>query len=393
MNQVFNRIRQLSQNDHEPHDIEDYIYLYKDEDTQDGNRIPRNAHERNRRDCWVRIRATLRNNMLRLYTDPAAPNKLCYEVPVHLHGYHVLVRQDELMEDIDETETLVSGLFLQVPPFFRMFTLVTYYRMFTFAVEGPEKMVQWISRFGYTFCCYPKQEQLCFSYCLPPGKSPGDLTSSHSELGTSFGSDSYPSTTYNSGSVSSVSTSVTTLTSDISTNTSTTIAPGKKTFFGRIRKLLRNTVGRLLRTYRRIRARRRRRRYRRDLAELQRRLRHPHDRRHRYLWETIRPDASVRQFLSTITIAPHCHCMPQCMLEWSARPPRRHRRRRRPSWTPARFSFSATMEPRPRSPHTDDSFSSVINWLVEIVTSILFLPCRVLFRFPRLHPLFVVVDF
>lgn len=395
MQQVFARIRELSQNDHDPNEIEDYIYLYKGgNDGRNNNRIPRSSRDYRRREIWMRIRASLRNNMLRLYTDLTAPNNLCYELPVHMHGYHVLVRKGELMDEYVNPDHAIDDIFMQTQPSMRMFTLVTYYRMFTFAVEGPEKMVRWISRFGYRFCCNPQSEQLCFSYYLPPGEAPNlprnvsdtppswaetSPSSTPSDIDSNFSSSFYPSTIHTSDDNSTTS----------DTTTSVNTIQGNQTFFGTIRSFFRNAFSRVMRNFLRNRNRRRRHQFRRELIELEERNRAQRQLRlQQEMLPMIMTQLNVRAFLSTITIAPHCHCESSCQLLWSPRLQSQTQQLRRVrSWTPARMSFSATFEPRSRSANANYRIS-VRNWLTDYLTSILLPCCSCLFCYQFCRVLF-----
>jgi len=115
---------------------------------------------------WTRIRALLSENCLHTYpiqTQPGgrqvASNSVAFELPVHLPGYYILVNKTDVLGTHTQSPS-PSSLLLYV------FKLVTYHHLYLFAVDSPNKLAQWIVRFGYRFCCNPNDSHLCFTYYL-----------------------------------------------------------------------------------------------------------------------------------------------------------------------------------------------------------------------------------
>lgn len=109
---------------------------------------------------WTKIRVVLKDNCLYSYSNNSST--ACFELPVHLPGYYILVDKNIILEQqrFDSNNEIESPLYI--------FKLVTYHRLFMFAVDSLSKLALWIVRFGYRFCCNPNETQLCFTYYLSP---------------------------------------------------------------------------------------------------------------------------------------------------------------------------------------------------------------------------------
>ncbi|KAH9425365.1 Sterile alpha motif [Dermatophagoides pteronyssinus] len=125
---------------------------------------------------WTKIRSVLKDNCLYSYLNDCT-NIACFEIPIHLPGYYILVDKQMFLDQYDtivnvndndtvniddnddDTKTLKQLV---------IFKLVTYHRLFMFAVDSLNELVRWIVRFGYRFCCNPSERQLCFTYYLSP---------------------------------------------------------------------------------------------------------------------------------------------------------------------------------------------------------------------------------
>ncbi|KAH9511448.1 Sterile alpha motif [Dermatophagoides farinae] len=120
---------------------------------------------------WTKIRSVLRDNCLYSYLKDSAV--ACFEIPIHLPGYYILVDKQMFLDHHQRQQQDGAQLKQLV-----IFKLVTYHRLFMFAVDSLAELVRWIVRFGYRFCCNPTEPQLCFTYYLSPahiGESPSTL--------------------------------------------------------------------------------------------------------------------------------------------------------------------------------------------------------------------------
>lgn len=153
-------------------DHEGYLYTYKGSE-----RIGGNSNEIPSLGCitdseqianWTRLRSVLKDNCLYSYQNDSSI--ACFEIPIHLPGYYILTDKQMLLSNdnslIDQQSMNVDE---NLPPKqLVVFKLVTYHRLFMFAVDSLPKLVRWIVRFGYRFCCNPTEPQLCFTYYLSP---------------------------------------------------------------------------------------------------------------------------------------------------------------------------------------------------------------------------------
>lgn len=146
---------------------EDFLYFYKGSEHRTNSSSPTNHAciervpsvgsiiDKSNLHNWTKIRVVLKDNCLYSYSNNSSTT--CFELPVHLPGYYILVDKSVILEHRMENN---SSLFV--------FKLVTYHRLFMFAVESLSKLALWIVRFGYRFCCNPNETQLCFTYYLSP---------------------------------------------------------------------------------------------------------------------------------------------------------------------------------------------------------------------------------
>lgn len=166
-------ILQLSDGDLVMGDHEDYLYTYNGSE-----RIGGNSSEIPSLGCitdseqianWTRLRSVLKDNCLYSYQNDSTI--ACFEIPIHLPGYYILTDKQMLLSKdftcLNNRQSL--DLDENLPPKqLVVFKLVTYHRLFMFAVESLAKLVRWIVRFGYRYCCNPTEPQLCFTYYLSP---------------------------------------------------------------------------------------------------------------------------------------------------------------------------------------------------------------------------------
>ncbi|OTF75476.1 hypothetical protein BLA29_010518, partial [Euroglyphus maynei] len=124
---------------------------------------------------WTKIRSVLKDNCLYSYLNDSTI--ACFEIPIHLPGYYILVDKQMFLDQYNNNNNnndLNCGTRQLV-----IFKLVTYHRLFMFAVDSLQELVRWIVRFGYRFCCNPTEPQLCFTYYLSPAHI-GELPSESS---------------------------------------------------------------------------------------------------------------------------------------------------------------------------------------------------------------------
>ncbi|UXI22133.1 hypothetical protein NH340_JMT08076 [Sarcoptes scabiei] len=171
-------IQMLSDGDLVIGNHEGFLYTYKASDRIGGNHpeIPSSSYIRDAEELnkWTRLRSVLQDNCLYSYLNGS--KIASFEIPIHLPGYYILVDKEMFLEAVDLKYSKNSNLSNGVesdeqPKQLVVFKLVTYHRLFVFAVESLRHLTRWIARCGYRFCCNPSERQLCFTYYLSSSHS------------------------------------------------------------------------------------------------------------------------------------------------------------------------------------------------------------------------------